>query len=609
MPFPSRVTQRPLPAITTTQAILMIFATLALTSPAAWSENTQDTNTSASLPIATPVAMQTEEREAPLPAKAENEKQKAHRIAAEESLATLSSLIEARKSKTATLDELKRKLEDQRDESEQATMLRGEISSAENQITGLATGVSEEEYGTAGNEAIDLQNELQQLVMPFVMMLRSATEDARQIDALRRQLAVAERQKSLAAKAVKNIEELSTIPSSAEVAEELRGIGVVWSERLDNATDLQASTEKLLDEKLNPSDTDSEQNSKKANGLSAFFVGRGLSLLIGLGVFAGVFVAFQLIRWLVERLSRRTIRRSLKAGAAVVQGFWPRLVSLFFSLTSIVVAAVAMLAAFNMRNDWVLLGITLIAMIAIAWYVIKSLPSLIQQLVIYLNIGAVQEGERVMFEGIPWQVERLSFQSRLTNPDLAGGTFTMPISQLIGRHSRPVDFDEEWFPTKKGDWVKLEEGVGQVIYQTPSMIEIQLRGGALKHFSGPDYFANPPTNITNGTRIEAEFGISYKHQAIAITEIPDLLREHLRQGLLKLIPEEHLLAVDVETLAAGSSSIDYEVEADVSGAVAMQYEALQRALISLSIEACNKYGWEIPFPQVVVHRGESDSND
>lgn len=526
----------------------------------------------------------------------------AERIAAAESLATLNSLIEARKSKSATLDKLKSKLEDQLDESEQAKMLRSEIGSTENQITGLVTGVSEEDYGSAGNQAVDLQNELQQLVTPFVMMLRSATEDARQIDTLRRQLAVADRQKSLASKAVRNIEQLMMQPSSPEVSTELLGIQAVWAERYTNATDLYSSTSKLLEEKLNPSETPSVKDSE-ARGLSSFFVGRGLSLLIGIGVFIAVFVLFQVARWLVERVIRRISRRIQQNNEVVVQGFGQRLISLFFSIGSIIAAAVAMLAAFNARNDWVLLGITLIAMIAIAWYVIKSLPSLIQQLVIYLNIGAVQEGERVMFEGVPWQVQRLSFQSRLTNPDLAGGTFTVPISQLVGLHSRPIDADEEWFPSKKGDWVQLEEGVGQVLYQTPSMVEIQLRGGALKHFSGPEYFNQPPTNVTLGTRIEAVFGISYKHQAIATTDIPRLLREYLREGLLKLIPEEHLIKVDVETLAAGSSSIDYEVEADISGAVAMQYEELQRALVGLSIEACTKYGWEIPFPQLVMHQG------
>lgn len=71
---------------------------------------------------------------------------------------------------------------------------------------------------------------------------------------------------------------------------------------------------------------------------------------------------------------------------------------------------------------------------------------------------------------------------------------------------------------------------------------------------------------------------------------------------MKLVPEQHLLDVGCEMLEAGDNAIIYEVEADLTGAVALLMEDVERELTRLCVDACNKFGWEIPFPQLVVHK-------
>jgi len=50
---------------------------------------------------------------------------------------------------------------------------------------------------------------------------------------------------------------------------------------------------------------------------------------------------------------------------------------------------------------------------------------------------------------------------------------------------------------------------------------------------------------------------------------------------------------------------DVVVIADFDGALADLYGRLRRALQRWCVEACNEYGWEIPFTQLTLHQAEA----
>jgi hypothetical protein len=262
-----------------------------------------------------------------------------------------------------------------------------------------------------------------------------------------------------------------------------------------------------------------------------------------------------------------------------------------------------MMFVLNYLNDWILLGVAGLFTIALAWIGLNMLPVIIEQSILLLNLGAVQEGERLMIDGVPWFVKRLDHYTVLENPDLDGGHFSVPIRELVGRHSRPPADDEAWFPTKKDDWVQLEnETIAKVIIQTPELVQLIELGGARITFKTTDFLDAQLRNLSTGFRIKLEFGISYKHQKEATTEIPTQLRNYIEAGISKYIGKENIRNVEVEVLRAGPSSIDYEIEADFKGNVAPKYEDLEAELSKLMIEACNTYDLEIPFPQLVIHQ-------
>jgi len=422
-------------------------------------------------------------------------------------------------------------------------------------------------------------------------MLRDATENARQIERLRRDLSEAKRRQALAERALKTLEPVRTLAETETIAAALDQRRATWEARANAEADLAAALQQQLNDRL--SDRGASQ-AAAGQAASTFIRDRGISLLLGLGAFGAVFGAMRLGRNAVTWLrARRRMKRT----------FTSRLANLIYTALTPILAITAMLTIFNMRNDWLLLGIFAIMLIALIWIGIKMIPEMIDQVVLLLNLGAVQEDERVIFDDTPYLVKRLDFYTDLVNPALEGAEFTLPIKDLIGLHSRPSGIDEPWFPTHKGDWVRLaDETFGQIITQSPDMVEIEIPGGSHVTYSNADFLAEKPDNLSDGYRAEITFGVSYRHQAQVTGEVIEKLREHIRAGLLQMLPADLLRDVEVEMLEAADSAIVYEVEADLIGAAAPRMEDVERELTRLCVGACNKFGWEIPFPQMVVHK-------
>lgn len=515
-----------------------------------------------------------------------------------DTLATLANMIENRQNKADKLDELKKQLSRSSDEVENAELLQEveqiqqELDELNEQIGILATGVSAKEYDLAGGQKINLQGELEQLVQPFVIMLKSATAEARQIEQLRHKLLTAEAHIGIAEKALEGIAPLSAAEQTTEVSSELSGITRFWQEKLEEATDLQATVQHQLEARLQARKKEAEEGDSVFGN---FFQDRGLSLVMGIGA---AIVAFTLMKLLGSLFGYARER------SGVTRTFKVRLSALIFNALSVAISLGAMLYVFNARNDWLLLGLVVLFVIALLWMGLKMIPEMLEQITLLLNLGAVQEGERVLFNGVPWHVKKLDFYTDLENPALTGGQFTLPVRELLGLHSRPASDEEVWFPSRTGDWVKMEDGtVAKVVFQSPEVVQLVELGGARQTMTAPAFFESAPTNLSSNARVEVVFGVSYKHQAIAAREIPQKLIAFVETGLLEsLLDKDELLDVNVELMECNSSSLDYEVEADITGDAAHKYEDVERALTRLCLEACNEFGWEIPFPQIVVHR-------
>jgi hypothetical protein len=280
-----------------------------------------------------------------------------------------------------------------------------------------------------------------------------------------------------------------------------------------------------------------------------------------------------------------------------------RTVDLAVELLAVLAAIGAVVLVFYLRGDWLLLALTILALLGILWASKTALPPYMEQMKLILNLGSVREGERVVYDGVPWRVKRLNFHCKFDNPELDGSFLRLPIRDVMPLHSRMADPKEPWFPTRKDDWVVLsDETYGKVIEQTPEQVVVLRLGGSLKTYPTSDYLALAPENLSRGFRIQVVFGIDYAHQSIATTEVPTVFQEAVERRLFDVAGKDGLRSLKVELTSAGASSLDYAILADFDGSMGSKKNAMERLIQAACVDVCNDRGWGIPFQQITLHQ-------
>jgi hypothetical protein len=445
------------------------------------------------------------------------------------------------------------------------------------------------------DQPFDWQEELSKLLKPILAELENATAESRVIGDLRAELNQVEERKGLAEEAVARLERLLGEGPSDELGGRLEERLAHWRRVAEDTANRYTALDIQLENRLAQRQSVFDETTTYAK---RFFQTRGLNLLLAVAAFSAVFFG---VRFLSSLLGRLQSSKS-DAGTAGTK-FSSRLTALLLHVFSVLGGLIAMMLVFNMAGDWFMLGIIVIFLIGVAWASIKTLPSQVETVRLVLNIGAVREGERILFNALPYKVEVLGFRVRLVNPRLDGGLQEIPVNALVGHYSRPAGADEEWFPTRTGDWVELADGhMGQVSQQSPSAVHLSELGGEEVVYPTDVFVGLNPRRLSERFRVVSTFGIDYRHQAIATTEVPERMREKLAQALPDLIPREHIKAIAVHFQSAAASSLDYEIHVDVAGDAARQAPLIRSSIQRILVDACNDNGWEIPFTQITLHQ-------
>lgn len=484
--------------------------------------------------------------------------------------------------------------EDEKKEQQAALeKLQLQLEELQSDYESVATGIAVRDYQKAKDQKFDLKSEVENLIQPMVYALKSLTADSRQIEHYKQQIEQLKIKQKDAKLALKNLSTLTAATPDGDLKTSLTTYLTSWQEekaRLD-------SERKVLDYQLKRKLESKESLISSTSSIfSGFFTNRGLNFMLGILAFLGVYLVLRFSYGFARKIWLARRKR---------QSTFDRLRDLIFHIMSLLVSITAMLFIFNLRNDWLLLGISILFLVAIGWALLKTLPTAVEKVMLMLNLGSVREGERVIYNGIPWQVDTLHFYSHLVNPDLTGGSVHVPARELVGLVSRPSDPHEEWFPSNEGEWVVLaDETLGQVVHQSPEMVQVQMFGGMLVTYTTPAYLDQNPRNLSHGYRIQMVFGIDYKYQADCTTDIPSKMTAHFRTELLKIMDESELKRVVVDFFSPNASSLDFEYEAYVKGTSAHLYEEVERAMIYSFADVCNENGWEIPFQQITLHQAK-----
>lgn len=483
----------------------------------------------------------------------------------------------------------------------QREKLQSQLDGFNKNFEALSTQLSTDDLILQEGKKKDWITELQELTLPLLEALSDISEKPRKIEKYKKDIAVLKTQLLKYEGGTKNLLALMDMensglnlesPDTQELLDRLQKLKNKYDPELVDIQleETERNLNNLLDNQESIVDT-------IANTMRRFFKSRGLNLLIA-------FMSFVTLWWVLIKL------RSLFIGAKRGANLTPwikKLMMTIYNIFVIIICLIVSMVTLYLRNDWLLLSVIILFLVAVAWTSRQLIPKLFREVRLGLNLGTVREGERLIWGGVPWYVSNIGLQATLVNERLEGGHLNLPLGELIDYHSRPVVRNEPWFPTQVNDWVVLSDGTyGKVENQTIEQIVLRLKGDALKFYATPEFLKMTPVNISMGFRYDIQFGLDYGTQSRICDEIPQIFEDGLRRHMHNHYKEESpdFLKTEVTFDSAGSSSLNLRIIIHVDGRRSEHYEELQREVQTSLVRICNENGLVIPFTQLTLNLSE-----
>lgn len=506
-----------------------------------------------------------------------------------ESISLVKKDIEAQKKVLvgASTEELRLKSENE------INTLTARLEQLENNFEGIATGIDIVSFKSPPQTKFDWKQELQDLFTPMIQSMKALTSKPREVEKTRIKVDYLKQKLSEAKTAIANLENRIATTEDDHIKNSLKQLKKKWEGYAQQITSEQSVLTLQIEEK-----TREEGSIFKSlqDVIKIFFKTRGKNLFL---TASGILLVFFTMRFFTDAFNN-LVFKIFKDRA----NLYARFTCLSYQVLTILSAITTGLMILYILGDWTLLGIALLFLLSIAWTAKQTLPKHLVEAKMLLNLGTVKEGERLIYNGIPWKVSALGFYTDLFNPELIGGKISLPINKLADMYSRACHPEEPWFPCRKEDWVTLADGTtGKIVLQSPETVQLFLHGGTVKTYHTPNFLSQNPQNISRGFLIVIPFGLDYSHQKEITVSIPAKMREAVMNGINSAGFAGNLKNLKVEFSKAEASSLDIVIIVSFTGEAAENYGGICRQIQKSAVEACTLNGWSIPFPQVTVHKG------
>lgn len=483
--------------------------------------------------------------------------------------------------------------------TEKIDQLQIQLNKLDLEFESRVTTLSLEDPALEKDKKLDWVEEIQEITKPLLTAIRDVTEKPRIIQELKSKIEDLETKlqdhQDASASISALIENLKQhpLPDTLEVKKFQANITHL-SEKYDpelirfNLEEARANLEKFLgaDESVLESATKT---------IKEFFQTRGRNLLVTFLTFGGLW-------WVLSRLRRWILTRKFLTKRTSSIG---KLFSAAYNVIVLLFCFFVGLACLYFFNDWLLITLIIMGIFFVAWTSRQWIPRFFEEIKLIVDLGTVREGERLIWEGVPWLVRDIRLHATLVNERLQGGRIILPLYKLIDMNSRPVVANEPWFPTRLNDWVLLgDDCYGKIEYQTMEQVVINLKeGGALKFYKTEDFLAQNPVNISNGFEYAIDFGLDYEIQSRICDEIPVLFTAEIKRHLQLHFEgdDPNFYALEVLLDSAGESSLNLVVEVYVHGRCAHLYDECRREILTTLVRICNEHNLGIPFNQLTVH--------
>jgi len=514
-----------------------------------------------------------------------------------ETLETLESFVTLKHSLQLDIKALNKQIDNAQTDQEKSGLklqldkLQEDLRTTTVHMREIAAGIDISSLQQKEEEVFNFQKEVFSLLKPAFDEMKEMTSQVRKKSELKENITFYSSRLPIIQQAIENITTLQQQTKNKKLGKALKEIKQKWGKQQSLLqSELQANQlqlEKLLEAEIALAESSD-------NYLKTFFQKRGLYLSEVILVILGVI--------LLSKFSISLMQNYLPGFRAEHRSFRIRLIELLHRVITLLLVIIGPMAVFYLVEDWVLFSLGLLVLFAVAWTLRQALPRYWQQIYLFLNIGSVREGERILLSGLPWKVQKINVYCLLVNP-VAEISLRLPINDLVGQNSRPSEPNEPWFPCKKNDWVLLSDGVrGKVSGISMEMVQLLERGGARKTYQTTDFLANAPRNLSTNFRLKEVLGISYSLQKDSTGDILEILHQYILQRAEQEGYADKLLNLRVEFEKSNESSLDLVIIADFEGELADLYNRLRRAIQRWCVDACSENNWEIPFPQLTMHK-------
>lgn len=405
-------------------------------------------------------------------------------------------------------------------------------------------GIDTTRFDTPAKQAIqqvddyNWQKELIQIAQPVFTEMKKITDAPRKRDLLRLEQKEIDERLSQLRKGLQTLEQIQITELPENAQKNLKEIQDNWQ----NLFKELEREHKLAAIKLDELTVKEDFTTRLTKGAWGFAKGRGLLLIITIAVISLLLYGFNRLLVLLE--SREKNKISIR---------W-RIFMLLYQIITTLIVVIITLAILYSSGDMVLFGVAILIILAFLVTSRNSIPKYFIKTRIFLNMGQAREGERVIYNDLPWKISRINLYSTyLVNPLLENGTIRLTIDHLNTMISRPVKMDETWFPTVVNDVVLLPNGTAyKVMRQTPEYVYLTAAGTELIYPS-KDFMKDKIINITYGYNTSTELAVCYGTVKNNIEHAIQALKE----GLTEFIEQENPEAFKaIKTLTVDFSRVN-----------------------------------------------------
>jgi hypothetical protein len=475
-------------------------------------------------------------------------------------------------------------------ESEEIALIDKEIATLTARLQNLGkdygiavTGIDTSGFFQIKLEVRPLEDELRDVITPIIRSFKGLMGGTQRIAKINDEITYYESHIVQIKEGIAKAKQVyNTLTDSIE-KERSHEILEFWEEQeKEFVTKLNVTRHRLLDEEL--------KGEKGPSGFSSFIRGTGKNISLVLLI---VFVIS-----LLSRLLQRLINRMSPLHKSQKHIFGANLIDLGVRIFTSITILGAVMYVLLLLNDWILLGFLFILIIGIIWSAKDNVVTYGKELQLLLNAGSIRQNERIVYKGVPYNVEKIGLFGYLNNPLLTGGRIRLPMKELLGMNSRPQGENEYLFPTLKGDWIKIGGSLRQIQDQTPEYVTIISKSGSPRIFSTTSFLGQNFINLSR-SRFDAAFilNIESKHYNSLLNGGIELIKSRIKEFVDANAYEkgDQISAPYVALWDITSSSLKVLVHLTVPPELASSFKGINALIKRATAEVAEEQGWWSPF--------------